>query len=75
MTSHLVLGSMPCYLHRPMYEDRPSRFAPRVVRVGLKGRVDEGLEEEVVKLVKNVPGVTDVTTDFYSVPPDAFLGP
>jgi hypothetical protein len=28
-----------------------------------------------VKLVKNVPGVTKVTTDLYSVPPEAFLGP
>jgi hypothetical protein len=33
------------------------------------------LEDEVVKLVKNVPGVTKVTADVYSVPPDAFLGP
>ena len=41
----------------------------------VKGRVDEGLEDEVVKLVKNVPGVTKVTTDVYSVPPDGFLGP
>ena len=41
----------------------------------VKGRVDQGLEDEVVKLVKNVPGVTKVTTDVYSVPPDAFLGP
>jgi cytidylate kinase len=41
----------------------------------VKGRVDEGLEDEVVKLVKNVPGVTKVTTDVYSVPPDSFLGP
>jgi osmotically-inducible protein OsmY len=29
----------------------------------VKGRVDQGLEEEVVKLVKNVPGVTKVTSD------------
>jgi cytidylate kinase len=41
----------------------------------VKGRVDEGLEDEVVKLVKNVPDVTKVTTDLYSVPPDGFLGP
>ena len=43
--------------------------------IHVKGRVDQGLEDEVVKLVKNVPGVTKVTTDLYSVPPDAFLGP
>jgi cytidylate kinase len=44
-------------------------------RVHVTGRVDQGLEDEVVKLVKNVPGVTEVTTDVYSVPPDAYLGP
>jgi len=27
-----------------------------------------------VKLVKNVPGVTRVTTNIYSVPPEAILG-
>ena len=42
--------------------------------VHIKGRVDYGLEDEVVTLVKNLPGVTKVTTDLYSVPPDAFLG-
>jgi cytidylate kinase len=43
--------------------------------IHVKGRVDHGLEDKVVKLVKNVPGVTKVTTDLYSVPPEAFLGP
>ena len=43
--------------------------------VHVKGRVDRGLEDKVVALVKNVPGVTKVTTDLYSVPPEAFLGP
>jgi cytidylate kinase len=39
--------------------------------VHVKGRVDhEALEDEVVKLVNNVPGVTRVTTDLYSVPPE-----
>ena len=43
--------------------------------VYVKGRVDhEALEDEVVKLVKNVPGVTRVTTNIYSVPPEAILG-
>jgi osmotically-inducible protein OsmY len=43
--------------------------------VCVKGRVDhEALEDEVVKLVKNVPGVTRVTTNIYSVPPEAILG-
>ena len=43
--------------------------------IHVKGRVDHGLEDEVVKLVENVPGVTKVTPDLYSVPPDGFLGP
>jgi len=42
--------------------------------IHIKGRVNQGLEEEVVKLVKNVPGVNKVTSDLYSVPPDAFFG-
>jgi len=33
------------------------------------------LEDEVVKLVRNVPGVIKVTADLYSVPPEALLGP
>lgn len=41
----------------------------------LKGRVDHGLEDKVVTLVKEVPGVTKVTSDLYSVPPEAFLQP
>ena len=40
--------------------------------VHVKGRVDQGLEDEVATLVKNVPGVIKVTTDLYSVPPEAF---
>ena len=43
--------------------------------INVKGRVNQGLEEEVVKLAKNIPGVTNVTSDLYSVPPEAFLGP
>jgi cytidylate kinase len=43
--------------------------------VHVKGRVDDGLEDKVVSLVKSIPGVHRVTTDLYSVPPEAFLGP
>jgi osmotically-inducible protein OsmY len=43
--------------------------------VYVKGRVDEGSEEAIVKLVKEMPGVIKLTTDLYSVPPEAFLGP
>ena len=42
--------------------------------VHVKGRVGQGLEDEVERLVKNVPGVIKATTDVYSVPPEAFLG-
>jgi cytidylate kinase len=43
--------------------------------VHVKGRVEHGLEDRVVNIVKNVPGVIKLTTDLYSVPPEAFLGP
>jgi len=43
--------------------------------VYVKGRADYGLEDKVATLVKNVPGVIRVTTDIYSVPPEAFIGP
>ena len=43
--------------------------------VHVKGRVDHGMEDTVVMLVKKVPGVINVTADLYSVPPEAFLGP
>jgi len=39
--------------------------------IHVKGRVDhEALADKVENLVKNVPGVTGVTTDLYSVPPE-----
>ena len=41
----------------------------------LKGIVDQGLEDKVVNLVKNVSGVTKVTSDLYSAPPEGFLEP
>ena len=43
--------------------------------IHVKGRVDQGFEEQLVKLVKNVPGVTKVTSDLYSPPPEGFLRP
>jgi cytidylate kinase len=39
------------------------------------GRIEQRLEEELVRIVKIIPGVTDVTTDAYAVPPEAFLQP
>jgi cytidylate kinase len=44
-------------------------------QIHVKGRIDQGLEDKVVEIVKNVPGVGKVTTDLYSVPPEIFLGP
>ena len=41
--------------------------------VSIKGRVDEGLEDEVVRLAGNVPGVIHVTTDLYSAPPEGVM--
>ena len=42
--------------------------------IHVKGRVDQGLEDEVVRIVKSVPGVSQVTADIYSVPPEALIG-
>ncbi|HEX5605183.1 MAG TPA: cytidylate kinase family protein [Candidatus Binatia bacterium] len=42
--------------------------------VHVKGRIDHGLEDEIMMIVKNAPGVIKVTTDLYSVPPEALLG-
>ena len=44
-------------------------------RIHVTGRVNEGAEERVVSLVRQVRGVTEVTTEVFSVPPEAFLGP
>jgi cytidylate kinase len=41
--------------------------------IHVKGRVDEGMEYEVVRLVENVPGVIKVTTDLYSALPEGVL--
>jgi len=42
--------------------------------VHVKGRIDHGLEDEVIRLAKNVSGVVRVTTDLYSIPPETLLG-
>ena len=42
--------------------------------IHVTGRIEQGLEDELVNLVKNVPGVTDVTTDVFAVSPEAYLG-
>ena len=43
--------------------------------VHVTGRVDYGLEDKVLMLVKNVPGVIRVTSEVYSPPPEGYFGP
>ena len=43
--------------------------------IHFKGRVNLGSEHQLVKIVKNVPGVTKVTSDVYSAPPEGLLEP
>jgi cytidylate kinase len=73
----LALGSR---IHATLFASPDVKASAVEVRaegghVYVKGRVDEGMEDRVVMLVKNVPGVTNVTADLYSLPPEAFLGP
>ena len=73
----LALGSQ---VHSTLFASPDLRGSALEVRadgghIHVKGRVDHGLEDKVVNVVKNVPGVTKVTSDLYSVPPEAFLGP
>lgn len=41
----------------------------------VKGRINDGLEDELVSLVEKVPGVTEVKTDVYSLSPEGYLVP
>ena len=43
--------------------------------IHVKGMVDYGSEDKVLRLIRNVPGVTKVTSDLYSPPPEGYLGP
>ncbi|MGH7797198.1 MAG: cytidylate kinase family protein [Candidatus Binatia bacterium] len=43
--------------------------------INVKGGVAPGLENTVVRLVKNVRGVIEVTSDIHSAPPEGFLEP
>jgi cytidylate kinase len=72
--------SLGCRVHAALFASPDIRGSALEVRanrghVHVSGRVDQGLEDEVVRLVKKVPGVTEVTTDVYSVSPEAYLGP
>ena len=73
----VALGSR---VHATLFASTEVRGSALEVRadnghVHVSGRVDhEALADEVVKLVKNVPRVTRVTTDVYAMPPETFLG-
>ena len=41
--------------------------------IHLRGRVDEGMEEEVARVAESVPGVIHVTADLYSAPPEGVI--
>ena len=41
--------------------------------IHVQGRVAQGLEDQLIRMVKYVPGVTRVTSDLYSAPPEGFL--
>jgi osmotically-inducible protein OsmY len=44
-------------------------------RIHVKGMVGYGSEDKVLRLISNVPGVTEVRSDLYSPPPEGYLGP
>jgi cytidylate kinase len=39
----------------------------------VKGKVAQGLEDQLIKIVKRIPGVIQVTADLYSPTPEGFL--
>jgi cytidylate kinase len=41
--------------------------------IHVRGRVARGMEDQVIRIVKYAPGVTRVTSDLYSAPPEGFL--
>ena len=41
--------------------------------IHVKGKVAQGMEPQLLKAVKYVPGVTQVTSDLYSAPPQGFI--
>jgi cytidylate kinase len=75
--NNLALGSM---VHANLYASPEVEASALEVRaegghVYIKGRVGHGQEDQILMLVRNMPGVFKVTADLYSVPPEAFLGP
>jgi osmotically-inducible protein OsmY len=39
----------------------------------VSGKVAHGLEAKLLKIIKYIPGVTQVTSELYSAPPQGFL--
>ena len=73
----LALGSR---VHATLFASPELRRSALEVRadgghIHVTGRVDYGLEDKVLRLIRNVPGVTKVTSDLYSPPPEGYLGP
>jgi cytidylate kinase len=73
----LSLGSR---VHAPLFASPYVRGSSLEVcakggEVQVKGRVELGLEDEVLNVVKRVPGVNKVTSELYSVPAEGYLEP
>jgi cytidylate kinase len=73
----LALGSR---VQATLFASRDVRGSALEVRaegghVHVKGMVDYGSEDRVLRLIRDVPGVIKVTSDLYSPPPEGYLGP
>jgi cytidylate kinase len=72
--------ALSCRVHATLFASSEIRGSALEVsaaegHIHIAGRIEQGLKEELVRIVEVVPGVTDVTTDVYAVPPEAFLAP
>jgi cytidylate kinase len=72
----LALGSL---VYAALFESPVMRELTLEVRaegghIHVTGSIEQGLEYKLANLVKKVPGVTDVTTDFYAVQPETYFG-
>jgi osmotically-inducible protein OsmY len=73
----LALGSRVYTTLFAMPELRGSALEVRATEghIHIAGRIEQGLEDELVRMVEIIPGVTDVTTDMNTVPPEAYIRP
>jgi cytidylate kinase len=65
---HATLFAAPNLIRGSGLEVRAERG-----HIYVSGRVAHGLEQKVIRLIKTVSGVIDVTSDLYSAPPQGFL--